>query len=70
MSEKFTCKVEGRLGGDAKDLQEAKLLHRIIRWTPEGILYEADLWHAGLLKSTFAPLHARAQHFAVVLHLL
>eukprot|EP00969_Alexandrium_andersonii_P001578 69035-Alexandrium_andersonii.AAC.1 len=42
MNEKFTCKIEGRLGGGAKDLLEVKLLNRITRWTPEGILCEAD----------------------------
>eukprot|EP00969_Alexandrium_andersonii_P120393 5322593-Alexandrium_andersonii.AAC.1 len=42
MNEKFMCKVEGRLGGGSQDLQEVKLLNRIIRWTPEGLLYEAD----------------------------
>eukprot|EP00969_Alexandrium_andersonii_P176137 7788290-Alexandrium_andersonii.AAC.1 len=56
MNEEFTCKVDGRLGGDARDLQEVKLLNRIIRWTPGGILYEAGPCHVeqllrGLLKS-------------------
>eukprot|EP00975_Prorocentrum_lima_P029895 6271851-Prorocentrum_lima.AAC.1 len=46
MNEKFMCKVEGRLGGSRGDLQEVKLLNRIIRWTPEGLLYEADPRHA------------------------
>eukprot|EP00969_Alexandrium_andersonii_P338668 14968262-Alexandrium_andersonii.AAC.1 len=46
MNEKFTRKVEGRLGGSRGDLQEVKLLSRIIRWTPEGLLYEADPRHA------------------------
>eukprot|EP00969_Alexandrium_andersonii_P264435 11686927-Alexandrium_andersonii.AAC.1 len=40
------CKVEGRLGGDSSDLQEVKLLNRIIRWAPDGYLYEADPRHA------------------------
>eukprot|EP00969_Alexandrium_andersonii_P216640 9568740-Alexandrium_andersonii.AAC.1 len=40
------CKVEGRLGGSRGDLQEAKLLNRVVRWTPEGLLYEADPRHA------------------------
>eukprot|EP00969_Alexandrium_andersonii_P178659 7899214-Alexandrium_andersonii.AAC.1 len=34
---KFMCEVEGRLGGGTQDLQEAKLLNRITRWTPEGL---------------------------------
>eukprot|EP00969_Alexandrium_andersonii_P333341 14731621-Alexandrium_andersonii.AAC.1 len=31
-----SCKIEGRLGGSRGDLQEANLLNRIIRWTPDG----------------------------------
>eukprot|EP00969_Alexandrium_andersonii_P276394 12216472-Alexandrium_andersonii.AAC.1 len=46
MNEKFACEIKGRLGGDAKDLQDAKLLNRITRWTPEGVLYEAGPRHA------------------------
>eukprot|EP00969_Alexandrium_andersonii_P233792 10323213-Alexandrium_andersonii.AAC.1 len=46
MNKKFLCKVEGRLGGGPSDLQEVKLLNRIIRWTPGGLLYEADPRHA------------------------
>eukprot|EP00969_Alexandrium_andersonii_P091541 4040538-Alexandrium_andersonii.AAC.1 len=42
MDAKFMCKIEGRLDGGQGDLQEAQLLFRIIRWTPEGLLYEAD----------------------------
>eukprot|EP00969_Alexandrium_andersonii_P087899 3877494-Alexandrium_andersonii.AAC.1 len=40
------CKVEGRLGGGPSDLQEVELLNRIIRWTPSGLLFEADPRHA------------------------
>eukprot|EP00969_Alexandrium_andersonii_P322041 14228120-Alexandrium_andersonii.AAC.1 len=46
MNEKLMCKIEGRLGGGARDLQGAKLLNRVIQWTPEGLLYEADPRHA------------------------
>eukprot|EP00969_Alexandrium_andersonii_P012065 526177-Alexandrium_andersonii.AAC.1 len=46
MDEKFMCKIEGRLGGGPLDLREVKLLNRIIRWTPDGLLYEADPRHA------------------------
>eukprot|EP00969_Alexandrium_andersonii_P289004 12774124-Alexandrium_andersonii.AAC.1 len=42
MDEKFMCEVGGRLGGGPSDLQEVRLLNRIIRWTPDGLLYEAD----------------------------
>eukprot|EP00969_Alexandrium_andersonii_P307459 13591174-Alexandrium_andersonii.AAC.1 len=60
------CKVEGRLGGGAQDLQEVKLLGRTIRWTPEGLLYEAGPRHAeqllrGLPKS--APADVRGVPF-------
>eukprot|EP00969_Alexandrium_andersonii_P100461 4432008-Alexandrium_andersonii.AAC.1 len=46
MNEKFMCKVEGRLGEGSLDLREVKLLNRVIRWTPDGYLYEADPRHA------------------------
>eukprot|EP00969_Alexandrium_andersonii_P292647 12934351-Alexandrium_andersonii.AAC.1 len=36
----------GRLGGDPSGLQEVKLLNRIIRWTPDGLLHGADPRHA------------------------
>eukprot|EP00969_Alexandrium_andersonii_P150215 6642477-Alexandrium_andersonii.AAC.1 len=46
MNEKFMRKVEGHLGGGSSDLQGAKLLSRVVRWTPDGHLYEADPRHA------------------------
>eukprot|EP00969_Alexandrium_andersonii_P106272 4688579-Alexandrium_andersonii.AAC.1 len=62
MSEKSMCKIEGRLGGCAKDLQGVKLLNRTIRWTPKGVLCEADPRRAeqlsrDLLKSARADVH-------------
>ena len=36
----------GRLGNGAGDVQEVRLLNRVIRWTPQGLLYEADPRHA------------------------
>ena len=33
-----------RLGPGAEDDKEARVLNRIVRWTPEGIAYEADSW--------------------------
>eukprot|EP00969_Alexandrium_andersonii_P196062 8661484-Alexandrium_andersonii.AAC.1 len=46
MESRFLCKIEGRLGGGTGDLKEARLLNRVIRWTPNGYLYEADPRHA------------------------
>eukprot|EP00975_Prorocentrum_lima_P067656 12916149-Prorocentrum_lima.AAC.1 len=46
MEAHFLCKVEGRLGGGATDLKEARLLNRVIRWSPAGYRYEADPRHA------------------------
>ena len=45
MESHFLCKVNGRLGGDAADLREVRLLNRVIRWGPQGISYEADPRH-------------------------
>eukprot|EP00969_Alexandrium_andersonii_P200603 8862172-Alexandrium_andersonii.AAC.1 len=64
MNEKFMCKVEGRLGGEAKDLQEVKLLNLITRWTPEGVLYEADPRHAEQLLRDLLQLALRIRRIA------
>ena len=45
----FECKMRGRLGEEPKDLKEIRMLNRIIRITPTGLLYEADPRHAELL---------------------
>ena len=36
MSKAFLCKVCGRLGNGPGDVQELRLLNRVIRWTPPG----------------------------------
>eukprot|EP00969_Alexandrium_andersonii_P292457 12925906-Alexandrium_andersonii.AAC.1 len=59
MNDKFMCKVEGRLGGGPSDLQEVKLLNRIIRWAPGGLLYEADPRHAEQLLRDLRELEPR-----------
>eukprot|EP00969_Alexandrium_andersonii_P068583 3025925-Alexandrium_andersonii.AAC.1 len=50
---------DGRLGGGPSDLQEVKLLSRVARWAPDGLLYEADPRRAeqllrDLLKSEYS----------------
>ena len=42
MRKKYELTVGGRLGPAATDDKEATVLNRVIRWTPEGIEYEAD----------------------------
>ena len=42
-------------GGDPEDLKEVKVLNRILRWTPEGITYEADPRHVEMLIKDFPP---------------
>ena len=42
MEKRFLVKVIGQLGGDETDLKEIRVLNRVLRWTPDGILYEAD----------------------------
>ena len=37
MGSRFLCKISGRLGGDADDVKELRLLTRVIRWTQAGI---------------------------------
>ncbi len=38
----YELKESARLGPGPNDDKEAQMLHRIIRWTPEGLEYEAD----------------------------
>jgi histone deacetylase 1/2 len=38
----YELKEGARLGPGAKDDKESRMLNRVIRWTPEGIEYEAD----------------------------
>ena len=40
--------MRGRLGEEAHDIKEIRLLNRIIRITPVGLMYEADPRHAEL----------------------
>ena len=42
MEMKYEMSVIGRLGPGQEDAKEVKVLNRIIRWTPEGVEYEAD----------------------------
>ena len=49
LKKSFECKMRGRLGEEEHDLKEIRLLNRIIRITPAGLLYEADPRHAELL---------------------
>ena len=45
----FECELRGRLGSEAGDLKETKVLNRILRVTERGLAYEADPRHAELL---------------------
>ena len=49
IQEKFPVKFRGRLGPTDKDDKEIRILNRIITWTDEGILYEADQRHAEII---------------------
>ena len=46
MGKWYTIKVRGILGPDLEDLKEIRILNRTVRWTSEGIEYEADDKHA------------------------
>ena len=50
MDSRFLIKVLGRLGGDADDLRELRVLNTVIRWAVAGIEMEADLRHAVKLR--------------------
>jgi hypothetical protein len=54
MSTRFLIKVIGRLGGDSGDLQELRVLNRVLRWESDGIYYEADPRHQEILVAQLA----------------
>ena len=49
LKKSFECKLRGRLGVEAHDAKEIRLLNRIVQITDQGLLYEADPRHAELL---------------------
>ena len=49
MKAAFEIKLKGRLGSDPGDLKEMRVLNRIVRICPEGLLYESDPRHVELL---------------------
>jgi hypothetical protein len=49
MAECFLTKVVGRLGGGAGEMRELRILNRVVRWTTDGLRYEADPRHAEIL---------------------
>ena len=48
LEDKYKLKVE-TLSGDKADVQEVKILNKIIRWTDRGIELEADPQHAEIV---------------------
>ena len=55
MHESFLMKVVGKLGRDQEVSKELRVLNRILRWTPQGITYEADPRHVELPIKEFSP---------------
>ena len=53
MTATFECKLKGRLGTGDNDMKEMRVLNRIVRITPDGLLYEADPRHAEMLIKAF-----------------
>ena len=51
MAKRYKLKLRGILGPDSWDNQEITLLNRVLRWTPSGIIYEADPRHAEMIIS-------------------
>ena len=49
MEKSFLVKIVGLLGGDPGDLQEIRILNRIVTWTREGLRYESDPRHGEIL---------------------
>ena len=48
LEDKYKLKVE-TLSGNKEDVQEVKILNKIVRWTPHGLELEADPRHAELV---------------------
>ena len=48
LEDKYKIKVE-TLSGDAGDVQEVKILNKIVRWTDTGVEFEADPRHAEIV---------------------
>ena len=51
MEKSFLVKVIGRLGGDRQDVQELRVLNRVLCWRSDGIQLEADPRHQEILTS-------------------
>ena len=49
MAECFLTKVVGRLGGAVGEIQELRILNRVVRWAADGLRYEADPRHAEIV---------------------
>ena len=55
LEESILLKRAGKLSGVTGDVQEIRVLNRILRWTAWGIPYEADPRHAELLTQALGP---------------
>eukprot|EP00973_Karenia_brevis_P061747 8587590-Karenia_brevis.AAC.1 len=49
----FEIKVRAALGPEEKDDKEVRILGKLVRWTDEGIKYEADPKHRSLVLEYF-----------------
>ena len=49
MGKWYAIKLRGILGPNPKDLKEIRILNRVVRWTSEGIEYEADDKHVNVI---------------------
>ena len=49
MQKRYEVKVRGRMGPGAKDDKSIRILNRILQWTNEGLVYEADQRHIEII---------------------
>ena len=47
--QKFEVKFRGRIGPGVNDQKSIKILNRVVEWTEEGLVYEADQRHAEII---------------------
>ena len=49
MTNRYEVKVRGRLGPGSKDAKSIRILNRVLEWTSEGLVYEADQRHGEII---------------------
>ena len=65
----FSSRLWESCGGDEGDLKEIRVLNRILKWTSQGITYEADPRLVEQLVQDFPPHRGSSQNSRLEVHL-